>query len=179
MKRPYLENSDELIKEFIEATSSESDRGCMLVSHAFIDERMQEIIKDILFQWPGVLQGEIAKIVSGWSEVFTSFPRRVDFFRKHCHLSKEVARALKKFNTIRNEFAHKAHANRIVPEDVVKILDELARSQQDEVAAMTSTSHHPTHSESRERFESLIAFLWLEIEAAFIDSQKKPVPPLS
>jgi DNA-binding MltR family transcriptional regulator len=177
MKNPF---SDTLKEEFVTATLDESDRGCVLVAHAFIEEAIQEVLRAVLLERREAREQVIERIVSG-SEAFAKFPSRVAMLRELCQLPEDVANAIGKLNTLRNRFAHRRHTNRLVQEDVVGIFNKLSAEHQAEAGDLLVTSH-PFHSRARQSFQALAAFLWIEIEGVFSDLQKalnteSPPPP--
>src|SRR5208283_2121100 len=101
-----------LIEGFVEQLSEESDRGCVLVAHAFIDERIQELLAQFFLCRPQDLKRLVRKAVGG-SQAFTNFPSRVGMLQSYWRLTDDLARALKSLNALRNTFAHHSHSNRL------------------------------------------------------------------
>jgi hypothetical protein len=166
IERPILEPH-----QVFKALLDESDRGCILVAHAYLDEKIGEFLK-ILFVHIGGHEADIANFLKQWQ--FNPFTFKVAMV-KACGKIKDnnIIKILDAFNELRNDFAHISHANKLVEDDVkalCKQIDQLNPEQKSElkrwedIARLSSKNWNYTRSRVRVKFMGLAVYLWASVE---------------
>ena len=117
---------------FIQQLSKEHDRGYVLMAHAFIDERIRELLEKALLEKQENTRALLEKVLEGRSPL-DSFLNRVLYLKTFYRIPKELVAALSDFNRLRNQFAHRSHRGELCTEDVDKIYRAMEASDQAEI----------------------------------------------
>ncbi len=157
------------------AMLDESDRGCVMVAHAFFDEKLGSLLREYFLRTPTALKSLLDDVLDG-SKAFVPLgatARRIEKAKTLSLIEKDIAGAAKAFNVLRNKFAHRSHSDRLELDDVTPIYRHFRgphKSRVDYFIEMASSSatmrpREPeaqwrSYSDARKKFMGIAAFLW-------------------
>lgn len=96
------EGRAETFKKFIELLQQESDRGCVIVSAAMLDDILSQLLKRRLA--PSLEKKD--ELLEGGSSAFVTFSARIDLAYRMGLIRASVRATLHMLRKIRNDFAH-------------------------------------------------------------------------
>jgi DNA-binding MltR family transcriptional regulator len=108
--------------------ADESDRGCILVAHSYLDEQMGEILKIHFRTFGGAeetLLNELLGTTAGGYAPIQGFPLRLKLAIACGMIDSELKGTLEAFNTFRNGFAHRSHTTKLTDDSLKPILNKI------------------------------------------------------
>ena len=85
---------------------NESDRGCVLIAHAILEERLGDLIEAHVLGTKSALRNLVAELRQGRGNPMGRFASCVDYAQRLGLIEGWMAKALRKVNELRIEFAH-------------------------------------------------------------------------
>ena len=109
----------------------ESDRGCVLIAHAIIEERLGDLIERHLLATSDGQRKLVADLRQRRGNAMGSCPACISYASKLGLISTHMAGALQQINDLRNAFAHykQPRETRIVASHAKAIFDLLTPAQ--------------------------------------------------
>ena len=144
----------------------ESDRGCVLIVHAFVDERLRVLLRAFLSRMSGSNNKHIDELLrSGQTACLGSYGHRVTMARSLGLIDEDILKGLRALNKVRIPFAHKAHT-KLSSQEVNTIIDNLEDKRRlglnaaiDSVSKGDLKGFDPVkHSSARQGFMLVAAF---------------------
>ena len=148
----------------------ESDRGCVLIAHAIIEERLGDLIEAHLLATFDGQRKLVADLRQRRGNAMGSCPACIFYASKLGLISTHMAGALQQINDLRNAFAHykQPRETRIVASHAKAIFDLLTPAQRrGAVAARTlfgPKMNEASHSPARQEFEAAACVLIADID---------------
>jgi len=151
------------------ALLAESDRGCVLVAAAFLDEQIKKLLRLWFTTDRKASEWLIDKVVEGKSST-EPFGTAVWCLKTAAHLGlitdEPMRKAIKQLNDRRNDFAHLAHRGTILKEDVGSIRQHLqlhAQTINEWIVVVQKIKTDRVLSDERIEFTAVAVVLWCEI----------------
>ena len=155
--------------DIIKALFAESDRGCVLVAAAFLEEQIKVLLRywyltdfdDRLGLIDEVLDGKNMSVTYGSASWATKKVVKLGLIK-----DPQLAKAIEKINRLRNEFAHVAHRGVLLQDEVQQIRACLGSHQSvinGGIKAARKTKADRPLSEPRIVFMAIAVFLWFEL----------------
>ncbi len=146
------------------------------MAHAFIDERIQELLEKALLEKRENTQVLLEKVLKGKNPL-DSFPDRVNYAKRFYQIPNKLVKSLDKFNKLRNEFAHRSHRGELCLEDVDRIYGAMEASDQAEIDS-SMEYWHSGFSAVCGKFVAVAAHIYYELGRISVrkrtTSQKAP-----
>jgi len=153
--------------DMIHALLKESDRGCVLVGAAFLDEQVRTLLIAWYASSNAECRGFMNEVLSETS-LFVPYSSAAWVIRKALAIGlikdTKIGDAIRLLNTLRNDFAHLSHKGDLTPQDVKPIRACLKAYEQNIrtlVDAAKDTPNDRPFSESRAQFVAVVVFLWI------------------
>jgi hypothetical protein len=150
----------------VDSLVGESDRGCVLMAHAFLDEQVKALITEHLQNMRNIPKNAVELLIpTGWG----AFHKRVQIAIALGLLPKEAEGIMNELAELRNDFAHLSHVNELSLDDVepflkqLKTIDRKLEMPRYSRGAVNSGKTRK-HSAVRSQFMGGVVFLWLELE---------------
>jgi DNA-binding MltR family transcriptional regulator len=122
IKQLPKESQERVLKvfEFRRSLSEETDRGCVLMAAAFLDDRLRVLIQSFLIQ-----DAKVQKQVFDMNGALGAFSSRIDFAFLLGLIPQAAHGDLHLLRKIRNEFAHNSAPIKLVDEPIKSICANL------------------------------------------------------
>jgi hypothetical protein len=113
--------------------SGESERGCVLAAHAFLDEQLKCLFR-IVAGNPAMAERLVSRLLRGGG--VGKFQERVEAALKLGLIGEGVATLLRGLNKLRNDFAHNPAARELSNEKVENIWKSLVKAARENSAGI-------------------------------------------
>jgi DNA-binding MltR family transcriptional regulator len=148
-----------------EALVKESDRGCVLVSAAFIDNALRDALAAKFAQSPNTDKTSNFLLDRKSSSPLGSFWARVEACHALGFLDEQLRNALEHLKTIRNDFSHWAGPVSLTEIDVTRLSTQLGDVHEHALKEMHADldkfwTEHGEFSEARRKFMSVTTMLY-------------------
>jgi Domain of unknown function (DUF4145) len=100
-----MSHSVQIVSQYVNELYSESDRGCVLVTGAYFDVLLEELITNFCADCGGSLK-VLKKLLKGGIAPLGTFAIRIKFARAFGLIKPSMAKALHAIRVVRNEAAH-------------------------------------------------------------------------
>jgi len=172
--------SNQVCNELYSSLCQESDRGCVIVGAAFLEEEIRELLRAHFLSNPDAVHELLDYVLDGKhsSEPFGTAGWAIGKAVSLGLMKAKVGEAMRKLCQIRNEFAHQSHSGQITSNDVQHLQAKLAKVNTDvgvfvasTNGALTAMAQAPVKqsemmvrikefSEERKQFMGLLSFLF-------------------
>jgi hypothetical protein len=149
--------------DFVKQLGNERDRGYVLMAHAFIDERLQELLEKAILEQPKNMRAVLRELFKG-NNPLEGFPARVQYAKRLYRIPKKLVNTLKKFNNLRNGFAHRARCGELCQEDVDTVYRAMSAPDQAVVDDMADFWHFDGLSNACTQFMAVTAHIYCELD---------------
>ena len=125
--------SNKACNELYFSLCQESDRGCVIVGAAFLEEELRELLRSQFLASPDALHELLDNVLDG-KHSSDRFGTAGWAIRKAVSLGlikAKVGEAMRKLCEIRNQVAHRSHSGQITPNDVQSLQAKLAKVNAD------------------------------------------------
>ena len=162
------------VKDF----AGESDRGCVLISQAILEERLGDLIVSYLLETEGAVPLFLGQLRLGRSNPLGSFQSCIDYATRLKLIDKPTKTVFEKINKMRVEFAHYDPPRRAEISDAqAKSIFELLTDDQKTLAVrvqacLMEDGGDKTFPEHRRCFMAVASILILCLESAIQSSSK-------
>jgi hypothetical protein len=173
--------SNEACNELYSSLCQESDRGCVIVGAAFLEEELRELLREHLLSNQDALHRLLDDVLGGKcsSHQFGTAVWKIRKAKALGLLKEGIWNAMEELCHIRNEFAHRSHSGQITSNDVQRLQAKLDKISAHDVQvyiastdrALTAISQAPIQqsaeirrikefSKERKQFMGLLSFLF-------------------
>ena len=124
------------VRDFVEAMLKESDRGCVLIGAAYLDDALEEMLRTNFSGDENVVKKVVSPLFKGGNAPLGTFSVKTNISFALGLINNETFKALNNIRKVRNEFAHKAGPVVLTDQRVSVITSKLEKYLQEISSAL-------------------------------------------